>query len=259
MEHSKSQDEDKTNVTQKADPEVQNAQSQTELTEDALNAVNNAQETQAQHTNAGSVISGLSIDQNWDADSAVGTERVSSTESLRSSIYAYVEENGRRYHKYKEGKYYFPNDEVEQDRLDLQHHLFLLTLDGKLALAPIEEMRGGIHNVLDIGTGTGIWAIDFASSFPSASVMGTDLSPIQPAFVPPNCRFEVDDAEDEWIYSQKFDYIHGRMLGSCFNSHVKVFESAFQFLQLGGWFEMQDFAFPFRCIDDSMKGTVFER
>ena len=41
---------------------------------------------------------------------------------------------------------------------DLQHHLFLLTLHGQLHLAPIKPDP---HNVLDIGTGTGIWAIDF--------------------------------------------------------------------------------------------------
>jgi hypothetical protein len=35
-----------------------------------------------------------------------------STMSARSSIYDYVEENGRTYHRYKEGKYYLPNDEV---------------------------------------------------------------------------------------------------------------------------------------------------
>ena len=50
---------------------------------------------------------------------------------------------------------------MEQDRLDLQHNIYLLMLDGRLNLAPIEEMKGGIHNVLDIATGTGIWAIDF--------------------------------------------------------------------------------------------------
>ena len=37
----------------------------------------------------------------------------------------------------------------------------LLTLDGKLHVAPIENMAGGLHNVLDIATGTGNWAIDF--------------------------------------------------------------------------------------------------
>lgn len=34
--------------------------------------------------------------------------------------------------------------------------------------------------MLDLGTGTGIWAIDFADEYPSANVIGTDLSPIQP-------------------------------------------------------------------------------
>lgn len=37
----------------------------------------------------------------------------------------------------------------------------LLALDGKLHLAPIEESEGGLHNVLDVATGTGNWAIDF--------------------------------------------------------------------------------------------------
>jgi hypothetical protein len=49
--------------------------------------------------------------------------------------------------------------------LDLQHHLFTLTFNGKLHIAPLEEIKGGIHNVLDIGTGTGIWAIDFGIEF----------------------------------------------------------------------------------------------
>ena len=32
--------------------------------------------------------------------------------SVSSSIYDYVVENGRTYHRYKEGKYMLPNDEV---------------------------------------------------------------------------------------------------------------------------------------------------
>ena len=52
-----------------------------------------------------------------------------------------------------------------------------LILDNKLYLAPIEK---NIQKALDIGTGTGIWAIDFADEHPSATVIGTDISPIQP-------------------------------------------------------------------------------
>jgi methylase of polypeptide subunit release factors len=46
----------------------------------------------------------------------------------------------------------------ERDRLDLQHVLWIITVDGELSIAPIEEPK----HVLDIATGTGIWAMDFA-------------------------------------------------------------------------------------------------
>ena len=40
--------------------------------------------------------------------------------------------------------------------------------------------------IVDVGTGTGIWAMDFADAHPESQVLGIDLSPIQPRFVPPN-------------------------------------------------------------------------
>lgn len=43
--------------------------------------------------------------------------------------------------------------------MDLVHHLCRLLLGGKLYLAPIGDKPG---RVLDLGTGTGIWAMDFA-------------------------------------------------------------------------------------------------
>lgn len=46
-----------------------------------------------------------------------------------------------------------PNDEEEQERLDLMHHLFLLSYDGELYRAPIPKTVG---RTLDIGCGTGI-------------------------------------------------------------------------------------------------------
>ena len=62
-------------------------------------------------------------------------------------------------------------------RLDLYHHLQLLSLQGELFLAKIPEKP---QRILDCGTGTGIWALDVGEVFPSAEVIGVDLSPIQP-------------------------------------------------------------------------------
>lgn len=79
----------------------------------------------------------------------------------------------------------------------MQNKMWSITLDKKLHLAPI---GANPQSVLDIATGTGIWAIDFgthppispsspnhhlllsaAYTYPSARVIGTDLSVIQPA------------------------------------------------------------------------------
>jgi len=215
-------------------------------------------ETVASNSTGTGNITSLDVDTEADGDSALGSSLFSPTTSVRASIYDSIVENGRTYHRFREGKYYLPNDELEQDRLDMQHHLFLLTLDGELYNAPIKDLEGGVHHVLDIATGTGIWAIEFASMFPSANVIGTDLSPIQPHFVPPNCHFEVDDAEDVWSFSHKFDYVHGRALATCFKSHLKVIQSAFDSLRPGGYLELQDCIVPFRCIDDTIKGTALE-
>ncbi|EAW13655.1 class I SAM-dependent methyltransferase [Aspergillus clavatus NRRL 1] len=142
--------------------------------------------------------------------------------------------NGRRYHSYHEGEYVLPNDEQEQDRLDLSHHIYRILLKGELHAAPIKTPR----RVLDIGTGTGIWAIDFADEHPESEVIGNDLSPIQPSWIPPNCRFEIDDFELPWSYSQPFDYIHGRELEGAIRDHDTLFRQAFENLRPGGWLEM---------------------
>lgn len=54
------------------------------------------------------------------------------TESIKSSIYAYEQENGRTYHAYKSGKYVMPNDEGEQDRMDSECYTNNLLLKSTL-------------------------------------------------------------------------------------------------------------------------------
>lgn len=88
------------------------------------------------------------------------SSRESETTSLTSSIAAFRYENGRRYAANKE-EYWAPNDEDQNDQLDIAHHIFLLLLDGKLHLAPIEEPQ----MVLDVGTGTGLWVCFFVFFF----------------------------------------------------------------------------------------------
>ncbi|KAF4962544.1 hypothetical protein FSARC_9322 [Fusarium sarcochroum] len=161
-------------------------------------------------------------------------------------------DHGRRYHAFHEGTYLVPNDDEEQGRMDLVHHIYSLLLEGKLHTAPIGDSP---QRVLDLGTGTGIWAIDFADEHSSAEVIGTDLSPIQPDWIPANCVFEVDDFEDPWVYKKPFDYIHARELEGCIADEDKFFQSAFQNLNSGGYLELQAMRGYFMSDDDSIKNA----
>ncbi|KAI8191937.1 putative methyltransferase tdiE [Colletotrichum sp. SAR 10_65] len=134
------------------------------------------------------------------------------TSSIASSIWNFQLENGRTYHRYKEG--------------NLQHELCLLTLDRKLGLAPPNDENSKVNRVLDLGTGTGLWAIDFGDAHPDAEVLGVDLSP-PAAEVPPNVAFEVDDVEEPWAYTQPFDYIHSRFMTSSISNWEKYIKNSF--------------------------------
>ena len=66
--------------------------------------------------------------------------------------------------------------------MDLLHHWNNMLLEGKLLRFEAEALKslGGGEalngkRVLDVGTGTGIWAIEFADTFPDTVVIGTDL------------------------------------------------------------------------------------
>ncbi|KAG8932994.1 hypothetical protein FRC01_011394 [Tulasnella sp. 417] len=65
--------------------------------------------------------------------------------------------------------------------------------------------------VLDIGTGSGAWAIEVAIRYPNVEVLGLDLAPVNPSSTPPsNCLFETGDASAGLQRYGRFDVIQAR-------------------------------------------------
>jgi len=112
----------------------------------------------ATQAEAGSIIvdrDELRNDAGYESDNAT-----SASTSLAESMRDYIYENGRRYHRFREGRYNFPNDDVEQQREDMKHAMVKMLCGNKLFYAPIGKSP---QEILDIGTGTGIWAIESES------------------------------------------------------------------------------------------------
>ena len=97
--------------------------------------------------------------------------------------------------------------------------------------------------------------MEIADEFPGAIVIGTDLSPIQPTWVPPNCRFYVDDAEAPWTFppAEHFDFIHGRGLAGVIANWANFYLQAYQNLKPGGWLELQETAGWIWSDDDTIQ------
>lgn len=160
-----------------------------------------------------------------------------------------IAQNGRRYHSYGSTKYWGPDDEAAQEVQDLSHHLWLLCLGGRLYFAPIEHPEA----ILDLGTGTGTWAIEVAEQHPEASVRGNDLSPIQPLWVPPNLCFEIDDFNENWCHIHKpftFDLLHARELLGSVPDWTIMYRKVYEALKPGGWFDQAEPSILF-CSDHS--------
>jgi SAM-dependent methyltransferase len=94
-----------------------------------------------------------------------------------------------------------------------------------------------------------------------AIVTGIDISPIQPLWVPPNCRFYIEDAEQEWSWDEgSFDFIHVRHMVGAISDWPQLYRQAFHHLKPGGWFEHCDFDITTRSDTDMVdENHIFNR
>ncbi|KAJ4862360.1 methyltransferase domain-containing protein [Trichoderma breve] len=180
----------------------------------------------------------------WEVSSGPST-------SVPPSVYEDEIAYGRRYHGFRRGIYPMPNDEVERHREETVHALFLQLMGGHLFYANIGDHP---QKIIDIGTGIGIWPIDVADQHPSASVIGTDLSPIQPSWVPINVRMFIEDSEEpEWLHGSEFDLVHFRQMTDVLRDLKGLLTKIYPHVKNGGWVEFHELMTEIRCDDGTMK------
>jgi ubiquinone/menaquinone biosynthesis C-methylase UbiE len=151
---------------------------------------------------------------------------------------AALEARGDHPHR-TEAPYVLPLDEQEINRLDFQHYMLRHTLRGNYA-APITNP----HEILDVGSGTGRWALEMATHFPQSNVLGVDLTPPAPdaqAGLPDNLAFIQGDILAGLNFSDRsFDFTHMRLLLFSIpeNRWPDVVRDLVRVTRPGGWVEI---------------------
>ncbi|KLO12992.1 S-adenosyl-L-methionine-dependent methyltransferase [Schizopora paradoxa] len=117
---------------------------------------------------------------------------------------------------YKPGdNYILPHDESERLRLNTQHKYITSAVCGQRLVLDENVVLADGDCVLDSGTGTGAWAMDFATKTSQAvQICAFDISPANfPSEHPPNIHFtvaSVTSLPSGW--SAKFDLVNQRLL-----------------------------------------------
>ncbi|KAK2057969.1 methyltransferase domain-containing protein [Colletotrichum caudatum] len=157
---------------------------------------------------------------------------------------------GHTYHG--SGRLLMPNDESERARLEIQHQLFKLCLEGSLTATKLPKDQP--LNILDIGTGTGNWAVEMGEKYPLAKIMGIDISAaLLPTTVPPNVVFEVEDITNDWARERdSLDFVHVRnLVGGGVPDWRALFKQTYEHLKPGGQIEVSEVRTRFFDLVDS--------
>ncbi|HEX8982356.1 MAG TPA: class I SAM-dependent methyltransferase [Ktedonobacterales bacterium] len=144
--------------------------------------------------------------------------------------------------------YPLPKDMGEINRLDFQHYLLRSGIGGNF-IAPVTQPRA----ILDVGSGSGRWAMEVAASFPSARIVGMDI--VTPTVdvtqvlgngldaQPANYEFAIGNILEGLPFPDaSFDFVHQRLLITAIPTKFwpQVISELVRVTRPGGWVELAE-------------------
>jgi len=156
---------------------------------------------------------------------------------------------GRRH--VADAPYVLPANDQEINRLDFQHYMLRYALRGNY-VAPLDRPL----SILDVGCGTGRWALEMGALFPQANIVGIDLHPPKHADSTASAG-----RSDNFTFIQgnilnglpfadaSFDFVHMRLM--LFSIPAADWPTVLQELvrvtRVGGWVESVETGAHQRC------------
>ncbi|KAF8590187.1 S-adenosyl-L-methionine-dependent methyltransferase [Ramaria rubella] len=124
-------------------------------------------------------------------------------------------------------------------RLDDMHDSLKEYLGNQLSFAPIEGMAP--KRILEMGCGTGAWAIQAAQAFPNAEVVAVDIAPLPDRPLPPNLKFHTLNLTQAFPFeAETFDIVHARFVFIHLPMFEDVLKRTVQLIKPRGWLLIED-------------------
>ncbi|KAF7723939.1 hypothetical protein EC973_001511 [Apophysomyces ossiformis] len=121
----------------------------------------------------------------------------------------------RVYHDVETSTYWLPKDEEEQERLTVQHLAIKELYNGNVLSRTPEfvDLEKGC-DVLDIGCGSGMWAMDMGMAYPNSKFTGVDIADVRVKNITlENVTFGYGNILEKVDFpDNSFDMVHIRLL-----------------------------------------------
>ncbi|CAG8741692.1 921_t:CDS:2, partial [Racocetra fulgida] len=153
--------------------------------------------------------------------------------------------NGRRYHNVENIHYFFPNDDQEIDRLQLQHYMMRFIWRSNFSSPMRDLLEEGYAQVLDVGCGPATWLLEMASDFPKCEFTGVDVVPVMPLTIKPqNINFvEANLLNGLPFPDDHFDFTYIRFLNCALPSDLWTTHAIPELIRVtkpGGYVEIME-------------------
>ncbi|KAJ7613365.1 S-adenosyl-L-methionine-dependent methyltransferase [Mycena rosella] len=135
--------------------------------------------------------------------------------------------------------YAISHSDNEWRRLDEQHRAYAEYMGDQLTFAPL----GTPNRILELGAGSGAWAIQAALMYPDAEVIAVDRNelPLRTIRIPPNMHFQKLDLLNDFPWKvEEFDVIHLRFVLFHVPRPVQFIRRVFDLLAPGGWLLIEE-------------------